>query len=131
MALNKSEEVALAQALDHEDLDVYKIALDFAAFAHCLTRALPADCAHLSDQLRRASSSVALNIAEGAGRIGAADKARFYTIAKGSVTECAATLDLLQRLGAIGASEHLKGKSAALRMAPMLTSLAKSVGARR
>ena len=48
----------------------------------------------LRDQLLRASSSVALNIAEGSGKRTAEDQARFYSIAHGSLRECQAILDL-------------------------------------
>jgi four helix bundle protein len=48
------------------------------------------------DQLERASSSIVLNIGEGAGRFSGPDQARFFVIARGSATECAAVLDVLR-----------------------------------
>ncbi len=50
---------------------------------------------HLRDQILRASSSVALNIAEGSGKRGKV-KQRFYKIAYASVKECQAILILSQ-----------------------------------
>ncbi len=47
-------------------------------------------------QLRRASFSIMLNIAEGAGRFTDPDKRNFYTIARGSAFECVAILDYLK-----------------------------------
>lgn len=47
------------------------------------------------DQLRRASISIMLNIAEGTGRFTKPDKSNFYVIARGSVFECVAVFDYL------------------------------------
>ena len=49
---------------------------------------------HLSDQLKRAASSVVLNLSEGSGRATVADRRRFYQIAFGSLRECQAILIL-------------------------------------
>ena len=61
-----------------------------------LVRWLPLKRTELSDQLDRASLSIALNIAEGAGRSTPRDQARHYAIARGSASECLAVLDLLE-----------------------------------
>jgi len=42
----------------------------------------------LTSQFRRASVSVAANIAEGFGKLSPRDKARFFNIAQGSLEEC-------------------------------------------
>lgn len=54
-----------------------------------------------SDQLRRASFSIMLNIAEGSGRYTKPDKRNFYVIARGSVFECAAIFDYLKDINSI------------------------------
>jgi hypothetical protein len=53
------------QALDHERLDVYHLALDLLVFANSVIEGLPRGRSHLADQFTRASMSVVLNIAEG------------------------------------------------------------------
>ena len=50
----------------------------------------------LRDQLLRASSSIALNTAEGSGKRTLPDQRRFYGIALGSLRECEAILELEQ-----------------------------------
>lgn len=51
---------------------------------------------YVSDQLRRASHSIILNIAEGSAKSSKADRSKFFTIARGSVFECVAIVDILQ-----------------------------------
>ena len=65
---------------------------------------------HLRDQLDRAASSVALNLAEARGRQSAADQKRFFGIALGSARECRAILELagFERSSTLGdAADHL------------------------
>ena len=65
-----------------------------------LASAFYQSCRHLrlnntmKNQLARASSSIALNLAEGYGRRTKGDKMKFYTIAMGSLRECQAILYL-------------------------------------
>jgi four helix bundle protein len=49
----------------------------------------------IKDQLRRASLSIVLNIAEGTSRLSRADQRHFYVTARGSVYECYVIVDLL------------------------------------
>ena len=72
-----------------QNFKTYSIAVEFY-HETCALR-LPGP---LQDQCRRAASSIALNLAEGAGRSTRADQARFFSIAFGSLRECQAILDL-------------------------------------
>ena len=67
----------------------YQLAVSFYRQTPC--QKLPAE---LRSQLLRAASSIALNLAEGAGRQGRADQKRFFSIAMGSLREVQAILDL-------------------------------------
>ncbi len=49
---------------------------------------------YLKDQMLRASSSIALNLAEGSCKPTRKDQLRYYTIAFASLRECQAGLDL-------------------------------------
>jgi four helix bundle protein len=51
---------------------------------------------NIKDQLKRASLSIILNIAEGAGKFTKNDKKNFYIISKGSVNECVALIRILR-----------------------------------
>ena len=80
---------------DFEKLEVYKKAHALTLeILRILYREKNLD-PYMKDQLRRASLSVVLNIAEGTGRVSRADKKHFYTIARGSVFECVAMVKVL------------------------------------
>ena len=70
-----------------KDFRTLNLAVSF--YRSCRQLALPF---HLKDQLLRASSSIALNLSEGRGKITAKDQRRFFSIAMGSVRECQAIL---------------------------------------
>ena len=50
---------------------------------------------YIKDQLKRASISMVINIAEGSGKFSKADKRNFYFISRGSVYECVSLLEII------------------------------------
>jgi four helix bundle protein len=114
------------QPLDHEKLDVYHLALDFLVLANGIIEALPRGRSHLADQFTRASTSVVLNIAEGAGKLSKPDKRRYYMTARGSATESAALLDACFRLNLLDEAQRGKGKDMIVRIVSMLIRLAQA-----
>ncbi len=50
---------------------------------------------YIRDQLKRATISITINIAEGSGKFSKADKRNFYTISRGSVYECVSLMELI------------------------------------
>jgi four helix bundle protein len=109
--------------LDFERLDVYRCAIDFLALSVRVTAQMPRGQADLRDQLRRAGTSIPLNIAEASGKTGAADRARFHAIARGSALECAAILDVLLLVGAARPDDVEQGKTLLSRCVAMLSKM--------
>jgi four helix bundle protein len=112
--------------LDHERLDVYGLALEFWVQANAIIESLPRGRSHLADQFTRASLSILLNVAEGAGKHGRADKRRYYLTARGSATESAALLDACFRVNLLDEAGHKAAKSILVRTVSMLVRLARS-----
>jgi four helix bundle protein len=109
--------------LHFQKLDVYQRSIDFLALAHRVRERLPKGHADLADQLRRAAQSVPQNIAEGCGRTTRADKAKHYTIARGSAMECASHLDVMRVDELIDAELYARGVELLERIVAMLTKL--------
>lgn len=111
---------------DHERLDVYRAAIEFIILSDKILEKLPIGRAYLVDQLKRAGSSIALNIAEGAGEYARHEKHRFYRMAKRSATECAAILDIGQQLGLIEAKTIPDARELLFRIVSMLIKMVSS-----
>ena len=115
---------------DHEKLEVYCVAVQFADAADSIAAKLKRGNAHVRDQLRRASDSIVNNVAEGAGEFHPAEKARFYRIALRSCTESAATLHTCQRRKLAELESVENARLLLKRVVEMLTRLVQSVGRR-
>ena len=87
--------------MNFRKLDVYPFAVRFLPLAAGLADSLPPRHAALGDQLRRASLSIPVNIAQGSGKTTGPDQRRFYATARGSAMECAAILDACRALALI------------------------------
>lgn len=85
--------------MNFRNLEVYQISIRFVAVAAQLATQIPPGYGDARDQLRRASTSTPVNIAEGSGKTTRADQRRYYAIARGSAMECAAWLDVCRVLG--------------------------------
>lgn len=85
--------------LNHQKLDVYKVSIDFVYECYTFTKILPSEERYgIISQIKRAALSVHLNIAEGCSRKAQAERNRYYEIARGSLIEIDAALDILYRL---------------------------------
>jgi four helix bundle protein len=84
----------------YQDLDVWQVAMEVAERCYKLTQAFPKDeLFGLTAQIRRASASVAANIAEGYGRESRREYLQFLRIAQGSQKELETYLLLAVRVG--------------------------------
>jgi four helix bundle protein len=80
----------------YSEFPVYKKALDAARQINLLCKEVKGqDFCFLRDQLRRAVSSIVLNLAEGSGKWNKKDKVNFYRIARASAFECVGGIDLV------------------------------------
>jgi four helix bundle protein len=85
---------------DLRNLLAWKEAKSLVVLSRDLIRRLPAEERYaLADQWRRASQSVALNIAEGATRRGPKEFRRYLDIARASLHEMEAIFELVAALG--------------------------------
>jgi four helix bundle protein len=115
---------------DHEKLRVYQHAMSFIVWCGLLFERLPKTLSAVG-QLDRASTSVPLNIAEGNGKFTAADRCKYFDIARGSALECAACLDVSIAKRPLTADEVLPGKQSLANIVSMLVGLIKSTSETR
>jgi four helix bundle protein len=106
-----------------EKLKVYQKSVDFAESVISITESFPKGYYFLRDQLNRASTSIAANIAEGNGRFTKADRKHFFGIARGSVHECLPFLEIAQRKNLILNETHVTLKASLEEISKMLTGL--------
>jgi len=109
--------------LCHEKLDVYRCAIDLLALSAKLIESVPRGNASVVDQLRRASMSIPLNIAESAGTRATSERRRYLSIARGSALECSAVLDVCRVLALANESSVKDGKALLIRIVSMLTKM--------
>ena len=81
--------------LSHTKLDVFKVTKNFVLICYRETKSFPTEEKFgMISQIRRAALSVHLNVAEGCSRKSAAERKRFYEIARGSLIEVDTALDI-------------------------------------
>jgi four helix bundle protein len=113
---------------DFRTLTVWQKSHELTLEIYKLTRAFPRDeMFGLTSQLRRASSSIAANIAEGCGRGGDGDFQRFLQIAFGSVSEVDYHLILARDLGFIASVDYETLYHDVVEVRKMLASLIRKV----
>ena len=117
---------------DFHELKVWQKAHELTLAVYRATVDFPrAELYGLTSQLRRASASVAANLAEGCGRSGDAEFARFCSIAMGSASELEYHLLLARDLKLFKPSDYEKLAPRAIELKRMLTALIQKLKADR
>jgi four helix bundle protein len=112
---------------DFIKLDVYQKAKHFHLQCMVVMRENKLE-RFVNDQLGRASFSVALNIAEGSGKFSKVDRRNFYIIARASLFECIAVLDILRDRDIIESSNFDVMVDAADELSRMLFAMIRNLG---
>ena len=109
---------------DFRKLKVWQKAHQLVLLYYELTRRFPKEeLFGLTSQMRRASVSIASNIAEGAGRRSNADFARLLHVAQGSASELEYQCLLSRDLEYLSTPQHTRFEAAIVEVRKMLTSL--------
>ena len=109
---------------DFRELKVWQKAHQLPLAVYELTATFPREELYgLTAQLRRAGSSIAANLAEGCGRNGDAELARFCSIAMGSASELEYHLLLARDLKLIKPKDYEALNQQATELKRMLTAL--------
>ena len=115
-------------SFDFRNLEVYLKAKEFHLQCMKLLEAIkPTN--YERDQLGRASMSIVLNIAEGSGKFSNPDRRSFYVIARASVFECVAILDLLSDKNKLSQKEFESMLMLADELSRMLYAMIKNLSA--
>lgn len=93
---------------DFQNLRVWHSARKFCLAMYRETTSFPPDERFgFTSQMKRASRSIAANIAEGTAYLGNNDSARFYQISLGSSSECLSDMLICRDLGYLTANQML------------------------
>ena len=103
-------------------LDVYQKAKTFCILMHKLISGGKLDRT-TNDQLRRASFSIMLNIAEGSSRFSNKDRKNYMVVARGSAFECAAIVEYLYEVSEIDKDSYVNYTNSLEEISKMLFGL--------
>lgn len=115
---------------NYKDLKVWTKSHEITLKIYNLTKVFPREEMYsLTNQVRRCSSSIPANIAEGCGKNGKNDFARFLNIALGSANETEYFLLLAKDLGYLKIDDHIQLEKSINEIKAMLISLIQKVRA--
>jgi four helix bundle protein len=110
-----------------ENLKVYQKALDYVDFVYAVSEKFPlSELYALSSQFRRASYSIALNIAEGTGGT-FVEFNNYLRISRRSARECVVCTTISHRRNYISDEEENKSRIQLVELSKMISGLKKSL----
>ena len=96
-------------AFRFEELEIWQLAIEYVNDIYTICKKFPQEeLFSLQDQLRRCSTSIAANIAEGSGSSSKKDFCHYLDISIKSVYESVSHLHIAKKQGYITASQQLK-----------------------
>ena len=117
------------KSYNYEDLLVWQKSMDLVERVYSVAKIFPSEELYgLTSQLRRAVTSIPLNISEGHGRGSGKDFKRFLLVARGSAYEVNTILQICLRLGYIGDDEYVKFREEISEITRMISGLMRSLG---
>ena len=109
-------------------LRVYSNSKELVKYVYTLLQKFPVEEKFaLCSQIRRAVTSIPINIAEGFGRFSSKEKTRFIEISFGSLTEISCELEISFELGYITKEEYEEAEKQIIIISKQLSNLHKSV----
>jgi len=112
--------------LNHQKLNCYQKSLGVIRALLKEMSTWPSGHANLKDQAKRAAISASLNLAEGCGKVSPKDKRKFYAIARGSILEVSACIDIAHVLTFLPEEKYNAFQSELLQITRMISKLIKS-----
>ncbi len=114
---------------EFQNTEMYHQMMDYVSNVYKITKKFPqSEIYGLTNQIRRASVSVALNFAEGWGRYNKKEKAQFYKISRASILECVAAIDIALRQNYIEKTNYQKMLDESNEISKKLNALIKRMG---
>ena len=112
--------------LSHKSLTVWKKSKKLVSIIYKLTQDFPkVEIYGLTSQMRRASISIISNLSEGAARKSSVEKSRFFEIARSSLVELDAQIEIAVELKFLKKSDLTELKNYSNEIFAMLTNLIK------
>ena len=113
----------------YKDLKVYRLSYELAKEMYCETNGFPKDeMFGIISQIKRAATSIPLNIAEGYGKgSGGKELLRFLAMARGSCAEMEVLIDFCKDFGYLSEEAHRRYSQGYAEVGKMLTGLMRTI----